>query len=386
MLHSLVLLLGLLSCACAAPLPRYNTSREATRVVVGGGGINSIWNPDSTILEIFRGLPPGGVKLITAAGSNPVGDGAQLVNLMSNAGIEAEWIPIHDVNCNERAFDPVYVEMVERADAIFYGGGQSGRLQSCMYGRYSQSGIDVAEGEMSPFLAALMAKDLVGGSSAGAMNQPLAEILVTAHSVESYTAVSGGSVFQRNRGNMMLDSLELVDSHFSERGRQGRLMMIAMQTGRRFAFGVDEDIAYYARPGGAYEVVGTALRDGVRGGMVVYQDVTGTPEAQSGMMHFLTQGDTINPETGEITWAPDKTPCPAGPVPDASSSIFSSVNYRTISLAMSRAPAGNIPLSNFHGNPAVEVKFLRLGTTVAMCGESGEGFANCACGHPFRLY
>ena len=92
---------------------------------------------------MFRGFGEGGVKVITAAGSNPIGDGAQLVNIMGNAGISAEWIPIHDVNCDERAYDPEIVAMVEEADAIFYGGGQSGRLQSCLYGRYSQSGIEV---------------------------------------------------------------------------------------------------------------------------------------------------------------------------------------------------------------------------------------------------
>ena len=114
------------------------------------------------------------------------------------------------------------VAMVDQADAIFYGGGQSGRLQSCLYGDYSQSGIDVEEGATTPILEALIRKEIVGGSSAGAMNQPMSEILVTGHSVESYAAVSAGEVFQRNRGNMMLESEELVDSHFSERGRQGR--------------------------------------------------------------------------------------------------------------------------------------------------------------------
>jgi cyanophycinase-like exopeptidase len=116
--------------ADAAPIPSWHStnatlSRPArVRVVVGGGGINSIWNPDSEILEPFRGFGPGGVKVITAAGSNAPGDGAQLVNLMANAGISAEWIPIHDVNCAESAFDPLMVAMVERAEAIFYGGGQ----------------------------------------------------------------------------------------------------------------------------------------------------------------------------------------------------------------------------------------------------------------------
>lgn len=49
------------------------------------------------------------------------------------------------------------------------------------------------------------------------MNQPMSEILVTGHSVESYQAVSGGAVFQRNAGNRMLEDEELVDSHFSVR-------------------------------------------------------------------------------------------------------------------------------------------------------------------------
>ena len=183
-------------------------------VVVGGGGINSIWNPDSDILEPFRGFPPGGVKIITAAGINPVNDGISLGNIFANAGVETEWIPIHDVNCNENAFSEDIVAMVEAADAIFYGGGQSGRLQSCLYGNYSQSGIDVESGVMTPVLQALINKvryrlrpafvlpfaialsrspccgrglqEVVGGSSAGAMNQPMSEILVTGHSSESY--------------------------------------------------------------------------------------------------------------------------------------------------------------------------------------------------------
>ncbi len=51
------------------------------------------------------------------------------------------------------------------------------------------------------------------------MNQPTSEILVTGHSEESYAVVATGSVFQRNMGNLMLESEELVDTHFSERGR-----------------------------------------------------------------------------------------------------------------------------------------------------------------------
>jgi hypothetical protein len=45
---------------------------------------------------------------------------------------------------------------------------------------------------------------IVGGSSAGAMNQPQSEILITGHSAESYAAVRAGSVFDRQAGNGLI--------------------------------------------------------------------------------------------------------------------------------------------------------------------------------------
>ena len=39
----------------------------------------------------FRGFPPGGVKVITSAGTNCESSGTSLVNSFANAGIEAEW-------------------------------------------------------------------------------------------------------------------------------------------------------------------------------------------------------------------------------------------------------------------------------------------------------
>ena len=121
-----------------------------------------------------------------------------------------------------------------------------------------------------------------------------------------------------------------------------------------------------------------STRDGIligEEGVVVYQDTTGDETQQFALMHFLTQGDRINPTTGVITFSTDKVPCDAGPVPASSDAIFSGVNYRTISLAMARAPAG-FPLDSYHGSPAVQVKMTRVGNTVAMCGASGESFAN----------
>jgi hypothetical protein len=115
--------------------------------VVVGGSLRS----DSPILEYFRGFPPNAVKFITAAGINPIADGASIGAFFLEAGIQAEWIPVHDTNCNERTRDPVFVQMVNEAEAIYMSGGQAGRLQSCLFGSYDQSGTE--GGEVTPFLA-----------------------------------------------------------------------------------------------------------------------------------------------------------------------------------------------------------------------------------------
>ena len=140
-------------------------------------------------------------------------------------------------------------------------------------------------------------------------------------------------VFQRNAGNGLLETEELVDVHFSERGRQGRLVVMAMEARQRYAFGADEDTAYVWTPGGGggggYEVIGA-------GGVVVYYETQGSRTGQKTTMHYLTAGDRIDVATGRISFSPDKTICDDGEVPASSASIFSGTNYRRISIAMAK--------------------------------------------------
>merc|ERR1719203_400260 len=322
-------------------------------------------------MDPFKGFAPGGVKFFTAASPSPSG------SVVSNSkswfatyGIQdAEWIPVYSSNCAQRAYDPQYVQMVEEADAIYMFGGQAGRISSCFFGNYSQSGID--NGVETPLMRALQAKSIVGGSSAGAMNQPMSEILITGYSHESYNAVRYGSVFQRDSGNNLLGVPQAVDTHFCERGRQGRLMVFAMQTNAEWAFGVDEQTSYLWYPSGEYEVVG-------KSGVVIYHGTTGNSQSQRATMHYLTEGDKININTGEITYSADKSPCTQSSAPSGSGSIFNRGlpnPHKRVSIATAQAPVGTRVL-NYHGSPAVEVVFTKQENTVAMRGPSGDSFGN----------
>ena len=104
----------------------------------------------------------------------------------------------------------------------------------------------------------------------------------------------------------------VIDTHFSERGREGRLIRLIQDTrnrdniGTTKGFGVDEDTALvvtnlYTRPTG--RVVGTT-------GGVFFADVTNlvnnpssTTDFERVSTSFLTHGDVIDLTSGAVTFA-----------------------------------------------------------------------------------
>merc|ERR1719162_1231781 len=111
-------------------------------------------------MEAFRNRPPKAVKFITAAHPRP----EQMVqwardHLLFFGVNDPEWIPVYGSNCAERTRDQKYVQMVEEAEAIYIIGGQSGRVSSCLFGNYSQRGIN--SGERTPLLKALQGKAIL---------------------------------------------------------------------------------------------------------------------------------------------------------------------------------------------------------------------------------
>jgi cyanophycinase-like exopeptidase len=348
-----LLLFGLAGCALASNI----TESSKFRLVMGGStNFNGI---------LYNDYDGKRVVYITAAGTDPVADATALQRNFDNRRIPAAWCGIHSTNCNTNVNNPTFVRQIEEADAIFLGGGQSGRLQSCLFGTYATNGA--ATYRQTPILTALQNKLILGGSSAGAMNQPGAEILVTGSSVESYQALRQASVFFREVGNRFVpQAIGLVDTHFSERGRQGRLLVLAAARYNRFAFGADEDTMFkwYEDGQNTIEVIGTR-------GVVVYEDVRSLTDAT---MHFLSHGDKI--VNGVIQISPDKTLCTSSTRPANSNAVFDGVNFRTISI---QAAEFNTRLvhTTFHGSPAVRAVFDNR-EAKAYCGGSrfGKSFTN----------
>jgi cyanophycinase len=127
----------------------------------------------------------------------------------------------------EQARDPAYAEQLAGATGIFMTGGNQLKLSSVVAG--------------TPFGAAIVAAHrrgaTVGGTSAGASIQ-------SSHMV----AFGVGGATPKQRMTQVAAGLGLVDTtvidqHFEQRNRYGRLLMIVAQNPQLLGLGVDEDTA-----------------------------------------------------------------------------------------------------------------------------------------------
>eukprot|EP01080_Neovahlkampfia_damariscottae_P006580 gene6580-10743_t len=327
--------------------------------------VGGSWSFSGPILDLYKGkqrvvvLTPGAGNSRAAAEAQ----GRSIVTRFKQHGIQAEWLDLAPPNCRKNANDPVIVQKILNSDAVFIGGGYSDVYQQCFFGGAMSGTSKVLEA-----LREVRKTRLIGGSSAGAMVQPKKHILKTRQPVSSYQAVRGATIPKMDGSKLFSNKdVGLVDSHFSERGRQGRLFVHAFQQKSRFSYGVDEDSA-------VMELHKTKEKLFLGGrGVVVFDHKN--MDLKNGRTHYLTQGDKMLKD-GTVVFASWKKPCSLNArKPDASRRIFSDFKSRSFQVALFNE---NTAYSGLEGsNPTVEVILQKLKETKVMCGEyQGKGYVS----------
>lgn len=136
------------------------------------------------------------------------------------------------------AHDPDEIAAIGRAGAIWFLGGDQARIAATL--------LDT-DGRDTPMLAAirqrLAAGAVVGGTSAGAAIMS-ASMIAQGDSLGALLGDSGGEPLALARGLGFLPDA-LVDQHFGERARLGRLAVALTDPARseRLGLGIDEDTA-----------------------------------------------------------------------------------------------------------------------------------------------
>tara|TARA_R110000868_G_scaffold11516_3_gene56311 strand:- start:12110 stop:12952 length:843 start_codon:yes stop_codon:yes gene_type:complete len=167
---------------------------------------------------------------------------------------KVEFLPIeHREDCE----NPAYVEMLQRATGIFMTGGNQLRLSTIL------GGTQVAQTIRRRNAAGIP----VAGTSAGA--SIMSEHMISGG--DSNSAPSGGGVSLAP--GMGLTNAVIIDQHFTQRNRLGRLLTATSHNPFLIGLGIDEDTAAFIGPDDILEVVGSGTVTVVDAGSLTYSSM-----------------------------------------------------------------------------------------------------------------
>lgn len=223
--------------ATVTPAP---TVQQPGHLVIVGGAEDR--RQDRLVLNRFVELcggPQARVLVCTAASVDPEAAWAGYQPVFAELGV---------ANCQhlslrspEEASDPAVVDLIEQADGVFISGGDQRRLMATLWETPAAQALHRAYH--------LRGRSL-GGTSAGAA------------AMSRHMLAIGEATPRPERDAVSMDiglglmPWAVVDQHFSERGRLGRLLSALAQRPDLLGVGIDEDTALVVHPDHGIEVVG----------------------------------------------------------------------------------------------------------------------------------
>jgi cyanophycinase len=267
---------------------------DGTLLIIGGAEDKK---GDCAILKDFvrlANLRGGKILIFTAATQYPQKVSSEYIRIFESLG--ARDVSSIDIFSRDQAQRVGISESIAEAGGIFFTGGDQLRITSLLGGTQVDAALDRAyEGGT-----------VIAGTSAGA-------------SVMSATMIVGGEGEKApHQGSIsMAPGMGLVrevviDQHFAQRGRLGRLVTAVAQQPAMLGMGIDEDTAVLVNRRGVVRVVGSGTVTLVDGSTCEHTNVSETdpsqPLAITGIkVHILSRGygfdlnsrETILPDRDE---------------------------------------------------------------------------------------
>lgn len=246
-------------------------------IIIGG---HEDKDGDRVILkEVARRLDGGKLVLATVASHKPEGYFESYEKAFADLGV-AELVELY-LNDRAETHDPEKLQLFDDAAGVFFSGGDQLRISS-------QVGDTPIEKKL---LEIHERGGVIAGTSAGAavMSETM---LVGGSNQESYRI---GDLHMAPGLGLVTDAI--IDQHFAERGRIGRLLGAVAHNPRMLGIGIDEDTAIVLEDG-LFRVIGA-------GGVYVVdaEDVSQSniAEAQAACalsmhdvrLHVLSSGDSF---------------------------------------------------------------------------------------------
>lgn len=356
------------------------------------------------IVDLAGGIDNAKIGIISTASSNPersAGFYLEDFDILYGDAVDVEWIPITRETCGSFKNDgssAIASQIRDRNSFIFTGGDQS-FITDCFFNEepVAQTRTDTA------LIQALRdqfdAGAVIAGTSAGTAVQPVAPMITNG---ETYEALRDGTVsfvgsppfdntlYYNPLGGLGFFEYGLIDSHFSERGRQGRMIRLAADLGIEMTYGIDENTALVVTEAGIPEVNFKVLGEGGvfisdlataevgdQGGYWTISDVSAT---------YLTDGDQFKPLTKTAIFG-DKTPLtgqPQSPSVPLTQNIFSYLDndlgertnpraFTETAIALFNSDADTALGQSFEQAPTYGVTFTKTPDSQGFSGLDSQG-------------
>jgi cyanophycinase len=260
-------------------------SQRGWLIPLGGAEGN---RKDSVIHKRFLRLAGGKQAqiLVIPTASELDETGPAYVALFEHMGAKALCIP---VETREECFEERIVRKLDEATGIFITGGNQLRLSTILGGTPVARGIRRRNAEGAP----------VAGTSAGAA-------IMSEHMI----AGGRGGPSPRESGvelapGLGLTNRAIIDQHFSQRGRMGRLLSALSFNPFICGLGIDENTAAFIGPDGVFEVVGRGTVTVIDPSDLRHSSMSRVRKAQAVTLtdlrlHVLAEGARFNLETREV--------------------------------------------------------------------------------------
>ncbi len=228
------------------------------------------------------------IEVITTASTIPLEVGAEYIKAFNYLG--ATNVDVLHIQKREEAVQAEVLKRIEAADVVMFTGGDQLRLTSLLGGtRFHKILLEKYQNE----------EFIYAGTSAGAAAASQSMIYQGA----SKEALLKGEI-KITSGLGFIDDV-IVDTHFVQRGRIGRLFQAVVTNPMVLGIGLGEDTGLLVTGGTKMEAVGSGLVILVDGTQIKNTNLTdvslGEPISISNLVvHVMSQNDTYDLASGEL--------------------------------------------------------------------------------------
>lgn len=266
--------------------------RPKGRLLIVGGHEDK--EDEKIILKRLADLVGSGKLVVTTLASGSPDESIEMYEgVLRNLGVRH----LYHLKIEERADAETVKAMniLEGATAVYFTGGDQLKITSLIgdtpvYSRIFEIFLNGGTIAGTSAGASVMSETMIvgGGANGGS------------HRIGSSLRLAPGLGFARDM---------VIDQHFAERGRMGRLLGIVAQNPRIIGIGIDEDTAIEVQPHRGFRVLGSGAVYVVDGRSVSYTNIAEEEQDRTlsvfGVtVHQLSQGDTFDLRTRE----PDNHP------------------------------------------------------------------------------